>query len=63
MYVCICRRVSDKTIRQCIRDGAETVAEVGRACRAGTDCGNCQDMIDDLIDEEHRHLPVVQLAS
>ena len=65
MYVCICRRVTDKTIRQCAREGACTVDEVGNMCRAGTDCGNCQDMIEDLIQEERPgHLHVLQqLAS
>ncbi len=67
MYVCLCKGVSDKTIRGCIRRGASTVGEVGRACGAGTDCGSCRGMISDLIDEEHElaasHLHLQVLTS
>ena len=69
MYVCLCKGVSDRTVRACIRDGATTVGEVGAGCGAGTDCGSCRGMIRDLI-EEHEdemaarvHLPVLAAAS
>jgi bacterioferritin-associated ferredoxin len=51
MYVCICKAVCEKRVRQAIESGAETVSAVGRACGAGTDCGSCQDAIEDLLDE------------
>ncbi len=63
MYVCICRRVTDKTIRQCVHQGAECAEQVGRMCRAGTDCGNCTEMVEEVIADERRHLPVVRIAS
>lgn len=65
MYVCLCKGVSDKAIRGCVRRGASSVGEVGRECGAGTDCGSCRAMIADLIDEEresggvHMHLHVL----
>ncbi|MCC6644390.1 MAG: (2Fe-2S)-binding protein [Polyangiaceae bacterium] len=70
MYVCLCKGVSDRAIRGCIRRGAGTVGAVGAECGAGTDCGSCRGMIADLIEEEqeqsgvHMHLPVLasQLA-
>jgi bacterioferritin-associated ferredoxin len=49
MIVCLCRRVSDATIRATIDGGAQTVSEVGDACGAGTGCGACRDSIDDMI--------------
>jgi len=49
MILCICKNVSDTRVRQAIVDGAETLDEVGRACRAGTDCGACVDEIEDLL--------------
>ena len=51
MVVCICRRVSDKTIRATIKEGASTVDEVALACRAGTGCGACRPQIADMIHE------------
>ena len=49
MLVCHCRRVCDRTIRECIRDGAASIEEVGRACGAGTGCGGCQPTIASLL--------------
>ena len=49
MLVCHCHQVSDRTIRACIRAGAETVAQVGERCRAGTSCGGCRPTVKELI--------------
>ena len=49
MIVCICRRVSDRTIRAAIEDGASSVEEVGSACRAGTGCGMCHESIRQML--------------
>jgi bacterioferritin-associated ferredoxin len=61
MIVCICRRVSDNTIRASIAEGAGTVSEVGRVCRAGTGCGACHEYIEDLIAEQQANCPRVRL--
>lgn len=60
MYVCICRRVTDKTIRQCVRQGAGCAESVGKMCRAGTDCGNCLEQVEELVADEKRHLPLLE---
>jgi bacterioferritin-associated ferredoxin len=49
MYVCLCRAVSDTTIVDAIRDGADTVDAVGRVCVAGTHCGKCRTTIEFMI--------------
>jgi len=49
LLVCHCHQVSDRTIRACIRDGAETVAQVGERCGAGTGCGGCRPTVKELI--------------
>jgi bacterioferritin-associated ferredoxin len=51
VILCICRAVSDRTVRRAIAAGAATIEEVGRACRAGTDCGACQTAIAGLIED------------
>ena len=65
MIVCVCHGVACNKIRSIIRDGADSVDAVGAACGAGTDCGSCREMIDELIEEtaprERRartHLPM-----
>jgi bacterioferritin-associated ferredoxin len=51
LLVCHCRRVCDRTIRECIREGAASIDEVGQACGAGTGCGGCQPRIGRLLAE------------
>lgn len=64
MYVCLCKGVSERAVKACIREGARTLQQVGRACGAGTDCGACRGAVRDLLEEheeEHEgrrvHLP------
>ncbi|WP_095982980.1 (2Fe-2S)-binding protein [Melittangium boletus] len=51
MIVCLCRAVSDRTIRARIAEGARTVEELGDACGAGTGCGGCHDQMTQLLGE------------
>lgn len=70
MIVCLCKGVSCGTLRRAIADGAQSLEEIGRACGAGTDCGGCQNTIEDILDEElgagaaaaSRRLPVIRAA-
>ena len=64
MYVCVCRAVTDKQVNEVIESGAESVAEVTRACEAGGDCGACRQTIEDMIDDHccKRRLAVVRAA-
>jgi bacterioferritin-associated ferredoxin len=45
--------VNDQTIRTTVLSGASCPEQVGQLCGAGTDCGSCVRMVEDLIDE-HR---------
>ena len=54
MIVCHCNRVTDRTIRDSIRDGANTRSEVAMACRAGRSCGGCVGTIDKILNAESR---------
>lgn len=68
MIVCHCFCVSDREIRSCAREGHAGIAEVGRACGAGTGCGGCRPEIATIleterVDERRSHpalLPVLQ---
>lgn len=53
--VCICHGIGEKQILAAVHDGAGTVAAVGKACAAGTNCGSCRPAIARLLrawDEE-----------
>jgi bacterioferritin-associated ferredoxin len=54
MILCLCQGISDHSVRATIRGGAATLDEVVAACRAGADCGACQDAVLDLLAEAGR---------
>lgn len=49
MIVCLCRGVSDRTVKSTIADGAGTVDAVIEQCHAGSDCGKCRPYIARLL--------------
>jgi bacterioferritin-associated ferredoxin len=55
MILCLCQGISDHKVRATIRGGACTLDEVAAACRAGSDCGACQEAVLDLLAEAGRH--------
>ena len=49
--ICTCFGVSEETIETLVKNNAlETVEEVVDACRAGSGCGSCQPLIQEIID-------------
>ncbi len=54
MIVCLCKGVTDRTIRTLVREGACSIRDVGRACDAGRTCGGCRPTIDQLVETETR---------
>jgi bacterioferritin-associated ferredoxin len=49
MIVCLCRAVSDTTIRRCIEAGATTPRQLGEMCGAGRECGACAASLEELV--------------
>src|SRR4051795_10854587 len=52
LLVCHCHRICDRTIRESIREGARSIAEIGASCRAGTGCGGCRPAIAGLLRDQ-----------
>ena len=50
MYVCACKRVSDRTVEAAVASGAGTVDEVGLRCGAGIRCGGCHPYIEGVLE-------------
>lgn len=49
--LCHCRRVKTENVISAIKQGCSTVIEVGKATRAGTNCGSCHENIKSLIED------------
>jgi bacterioferritin-associated ferredoxin len=48
--LCHCRMVKTELVRQVIKQGCRSIAEVSRTTMAGTGCGSCRKDIDDVLD-------------
>lgn len=53
MYVCLCHGITERLVRAAIDGGARDVAAIGRATRAGTDCGQCRPALEALLVPRH----------
>lgn len=51
MYICLCRAVTDKQIRESIENGASSFREVREELDVGTCCGRCVPEARELIDQ------------
>lgn len=63
VIVCHCHGVSDRRIQAEAGLGANDVDDVARRCGAGSDCGGCVALIEDLLDSSWASVTQVQLAS
>jgi bacterioferritin-associated ferredoxin len=57
LIVCHCQGVSDRSIRQAVREGARSVRQIARVCRAGRMCGGCRPVICEIISSEASESP------
>ena len=53
MIVCVCHSLNDKKIRSLIQSGIHTVSGLQNCSKAGTDCGACLKILDQLIHSEN----------
>jgi bacterioferritin-associated ferredoxin len=49
VIVCLCRGVSDSTIRAALDAGATTADDVARATGASTGCGCCRGAVEAIV--------------
>jgi bacterioferritin-associated ferredoxin len=50
MLVCHCKGVSERELRSAIQSGVCTRGDLARECGAGSVCGGCRPLIDELLD-------------
>ncbi len=53
MLVCHCKGLSDRHVRAAVSSGADTRRKVVRACGAGSVCGGCRPVIDEILRDHH----------
>ncbi|MDB5776383.1 MAG: (2Fe-2S)-binding protein [Herbaspirillum sp.] len=65
MIVCVCNNVSEGKIRQAVRDGATSMAELRNNLGVATTCGKCHSCAKRVLkeslhqgDSHHQHHPI-----
>ncbi len=48
--VCLCNFIEEKEIKSVLKKGAESARDIQFQTRAGTSCGRCLPLIDDLVE-------------
>jgi nitrite reductase (NADH) large subunit len=48
--ICFCNFVDEKEIKSLLQKGAKSTKEIQILTRAGTSCGRCLPLIDELVD-------------
>lgn len=52
MYVCLCKAVTDKAIKQKIAEGANTMRELKSCLGVGSQCGKCTCQASQILHNE-----------
>lgn len=59
MYVCLCNAISDKVIRNAVRQHqVHSIGELRKIIPVGTECGKCIRHAKAVMAEEHIAVPV-----
>jgi len=50
--VCVCKQVTERRIRKAVKEGRRRYISVKQATEAGSGCGLCQPIVQDIIDDQ-----------
>lgn len=50
--ICVCKEVSERRIRKAVREGHRRFISVKQATEAGSSCGLCTPIVEDIIKDE-----------
>lgn len=50
--VCVCKQVTERRIKKAVREGRRRFVSVKQATDAGSSCGLCQPIVEDIIQNE-----------
>ncbi|MEM6584047.1 MAG: bacterioferritin-associated ferredoxin [Pseudomonadota bacterium] len=49
MYVCLCRGITDKQVRDAAKSGHQSIEEMREALGIASQCGQCSGLVEELI--------------
>ncbi|KUJ84216.1 (2Fe-2S)-binding protein [Microbulbifer flavimaris] len=51
MYVCICKGITDRQIKEAVYDGSTSVRALRRQLGVSSQCGRCAELTQEIIEE------------
>lgn len=60
--ICNCHKVTDKTLREAIENGADSIAALSLLTKAGTGCGSCKADLGQLLSLSKKPVPAPEPA-
>lgn len=58
MIVCLCEALSERALRQAVREGCSSRFELAEATGAGRNCGNCRCDLKEIVRSEVESLQI-----
>lgn len=49
--VCVCKQVTERRIKKAMKEGRRRFVSIKQATEAGSSCGFCQPLVQDIIDK------------
>jgi bacterioferritin-associated ferredoxin len=62
MYICVCKGVTDRQVKQAIDNGACTRRQLYKCTGAGDVCGKCAPHLRQMLDENRQSSLIIQAA-
>ncbi|KAA3606273.1 MAG: bacterioferritin [Calditrichaeota bacterium] len=56
MYVCVCKSISDKQVKEAIEKGASTVEDLACSLGVSTQCGRCHNFANTFLQSSTQNL-------
>nr|WP_010133092.1 bacterioferritin-associated ferredoxin [Microbulbifer agarilyticus] len=51
MYICICKGITDRQIKDAVHDGSTSIKALRRQLGVSSQCGRCAELTKEIIDE------------
>ena len=55
MYVCVCKAVTERQVRQAVNNGAQSLKDLRRELGVTSDCGQCAACARQCLEELNGH--------
>ena len=62
MYVCLCKAITDREVRQALDEGCQNLRDLKQELGICTRCCKCAPAVKSLVDEHQSRMAMVRLA-